>query len=728
MTTVYEQIILNHDSVKRDMTFDGLKNLRATHVLTGITYGATSIINVKYKLDVNETKKDVEGKLKAELKKHFWKEAEGEVKMNIDKNDAKEFEHCEVEVVSDGFIPESETKFQSIQEVAAFISTIPSLVKKTNDGKGVPVSYDLAPICDIPAPDSTKLNDIIYNEINEKITFEALEVLNEMHDSRNYLCQKETNLKYNENFIKDDYFHLLSSKKEELRKLSSEIEYELSIMIPQITKCEIPVTALRDLVKKYSNSDLTFPKITSFCKKKFNPCVLKIQQIQRLKEANDDIIFVGKETSVNDVFMDIKSCYILYINWDDNVNLSKNLMLFMKLSNKNSAKINPVVLVNSAAGVVHEEKKFVFFDSQLNTKARFPKIPEGNRICEYVNGICVDKDCLQTWKEDSSQCYVKCTVKRQLPREKPNKRVDFDLCCPRSLLGGRHCCDKKEYEWYCYDCRKRMQFGFDGNLYCDCGFAPILSFIYSCCHPLHGSDFIEHDPYKLKEFITKMLVNNDMNILLLSEPGIDTLAWIQDFVISLNHPNEGIIDFNSRDIDGLRVYDCRHGKKTLHFIDISDVCNVDSFSRHHEAAKKTWREVSKFDGLHGITVLLKPDNSDVSNSRKKYIMNGLLSTLPSSALKNIVFCVTPANDYTYNPDIFLKPYIKDFLNINVDFTPETVYYIGDDTNLEKKIKESRRLFNHFENDVKPYNTKNNMYYDPDFLIQHLQLQLEFFKF
>uniref|UniRef100_A0A914Q823 Uncharacterized protein n=1 Tax=Panagrolaimus davidi TaxID=227884 RepID=A0A914Q823_9BILA len=499
MTTVYEQIILNDVSVKDHMTFDGLKDSQATHVLTGITYGATSIINVKYKLNRNETKKDVEGKLKAILQKNFWIKAEGELKMNIDENDAKEFEHSEFKLVSDGFIPEGGTVFQSIQEVAAFISTIPSLVKKTNGGKGVPLSYDFALI---PIPDSTKLNDIIYSEINEGITSEALEVLNEMNNSKNYLCQKESDLKYNEDFIKDDYFQLLSSKKKELRELCFEIEYELSVMTPQITQCEKPDKAIRDVLKKYSNSDLTFPKIKSFCKT-FEPCELKIQQIQRLKEGNEDIIFVGKETFVEVIFLDLDSYYILFFNLDDSVKLFENLNLFMKLSNKNVTKINSVVPVNSAAGDVHDEMKFVFVDSQLNTEARtLLKIPEGNRICEFINRICVDPDCLQTSKEDSSKCFVKCKVKRQFQLEKPNKRVDFDLCCPRSLQGGRHCCDKKKCEWYCYDCRKRMQFGFDGNLYCECGFAPISSFIYSCSDPLH-SDYIKHDEHELTNWLAK---------------------------------------------------------------------------------------------------------------------------------------------------------------------------------------------------------------------------------
>uniref|UniRef100_A0A914QFL4 SNTX MACPF/CDC-like domain-containing protein n=1 Tax=Panagrolaimus davidi TaxID=227884 RepID=A0A914QFL4_9BILA len=710
MTTVYEQIILNDVSVKCHITSDVLKNLRATHVLTGITYGATLIINVKYELARNETIKDVEGKLMAKLGKNFLVKAEGEVKMNIDENDAKEFEHCEFVLVSDGFIPEGGTVFQSIQEVAAFISTIPYLVKKKNDGKGVPVSYHFAPTCDIPPPDSPKLN--VYNEIDEGITSKALEVLHEMNESKNYLSEKESNLKDNEDFIEDNYFQLLSSKKEENQELCAEIKYKLSIMIPQITQCEKPDTAIRDEVKKYSKSDLTFSKIKSFYKKEFKSCELKIQQIQRLKEANEDIIFVGKETSAEDVFMYLKSYHILFFNCDDSVNRLENLKLFMKLSSKNVTKINSVVPVNSAAGVVREENKFVFVDSQLNTEARaFLNIPEGNRICKYVNANCVDPDCLQTWKEDLSTCFVQCTVKPQYPREKPNKRVDFDLCCPGSLHGGRYCCDKKECEWYCFDCQKRMQFGFDGNLYCNCGFAPISSFEYRCSDPLHDSDkFIKHDPQKLNELVSKIRVNNDMNILLLSEPGIDTLAWIQDFVMSLNHPNEGIININRSDIGGLRVYDGRYGKKTLRYIDISDVCDFDSFFHRREDIVKTWQEVSKFDELHGIIVLLKPDNSDFSNRRKKYIMNGLLSTLPSSALKNIVFCVTPANDDSYRPDIILKPYIKEINhdpNINVDFTPETVYYIGDDKNLEKKIKESRRFFNHFENDVKPYNIEND---------------------
>uniref|UniRef100_A0AC34F059 Uncharacterized protein n=1 Tax=Panagrolaimus sp. ES5 TaxID=591445 RepID=A0AC34F059_9BILA len=700
MTTKQERINLNDESVKRLMRVEGIKASSATHVITAVHHGGYATVDITYEREEGESYTDVKGKIAGALKFIVFS-AKAEGKLNSNENNSFKHNRLEVKASFDGTLPAGETLPQTIEEAAAFIKKVPSWVRNSNNGKGIPILYELIPLSSFQSTftEMEFINRISCN-INEDVTSPIFEVFDKMTAAENYLCNVESDFKFFEDFLGDDVLPNIESKKKKLQNMRLKLKCKLRKINIEVRSGLAFDDAFINSTEEYSNSEVAYPKIISFCKK-YLPWKEKVEFIKRLKEKN--VICVGKETSLEAEKMkhDLQNFYVFYCTWSDKINRISHSELFMQLANNE--------VHGGAQETRRAEKKLVFVDLEVIPNSTEENVPVGNQIYEYVNGQLIDSDYLQTRKKDSN-CWAKCTEERKFASEKPNMRINFDSPCPLSFLQQQHHCDKKECEWHCFDCRKRIQYDFKGNFYCDCGFAHISTFEYCCSDPLHGNAFIKFDEERLLHLVTKLRVNNDMNILLLSEPGINTYMWIYNYAASVT--NSPKIEIKHTLLDVLSYYTFRHGKKTIRIIDVSFLCN--SKDNKKQYISQTWDSItSKFKELHGICVLVKPNNFINSIRNKWYIMNGLLSTLPCAS-KNFVFCVTSCKDRTYRPGETLEPIIKMLtggLNINVEFSPETVYYLADgkirDNPLlfERNGEESRRLLNHFENDVWFYDEK-----------------------
>ncbi|PAV79451.1 hypothetical protein WR25_09422 [Diploscapter pachys] len=428
--------------------------------------------------------------------------------------------------------------------------------------------------------------------------------------------------------------------------------------------------------------------------------------------------YIGKGVSLESERMKHNSseCYIFFCSWSQSQGLADNKRYFNSLI---------------------EEKKFSCFlvdiESQPDMSQR-EGVDGGNRIYLFSNGEYILKDCFGEYLEDRKKCLVKCTQKRTKTTEKPNKRVDVDLICPRSSE-GRYCL-KDVNEWFCADCRERLQYDFEHNFLCDCGSAPINTFQFRCSDPKHGVNFIGFSDNKyLTDLVSRLRPYKEINILILGETGVGKSTWINGFANyltfeTLREAEEGrqiylvpskftITDSNDmmKDIQVGKAenesfdvgasstqkpksYVFNVGKKTIRLIDTPGIGDCRGADQDALNFSSILLYIAFFSYIHGICILLKPNNSRMNIVFKPGDTLPILTKFLGDLKANRGVEISLSKGTTY--------YCMD----NESFRFLCCVHEGEEfaeeehKNFEQSwtlaVKETEILLNHFERDVTPH--------------------------
>ena len=82
-----------------------------------------------------------------------------------------------------------------------------------------------------------------------------------------------------------------------------------------------------------------------------------------------------------------------------------------------------------------------------------------------------------------------------------------------------------------------------------------------------------------------------------------------------------------------------NSKTTLHIIDTPGIGDPEGFDKDSLNFKNTIKYISKYKNLHGICILLKPNNARL-DLHFRYCFKELLVHLHKNAATNILFCFT----------------------------------------------------------------------------------------
>ncbi|XP_034084301.1 neoverrucotoxin subunit alpha-like isoform X2 [Gymnodraco acuticeps] len=140
-TTTLKELSMNHlgDVKKHQFVFDqGI----ATHVVTGILYGAQAFFVFDREVSVNENHRDIQGNLKVMIKNIPCLSIEGEGSLKIEDKDKANDEKLSCRFYGDFFVPKPPTTFQEAVEV---YQSLPKLLG-ANGEYAVPVKVWLLPL------------------------------------------------------------------------------------------------------------------------------------------------------------------------------------------------------------------------------------------------------------------------------------------------------------------------------------------------------------------------------------------------------------------------------------------------------------------------------------------------------------------------------------------------------------------------------------------------------
>ncbi|KAK6358075.1 hypothetical protein TWF730_007430 [Orbilia blumenaviensis] len=333
--------------------------------------------------------------------------------------------------------------------------------------------------------------------------------------------------------------------------------------------------------------------------------------------------------------------------------------------------------------------------------------------------------------------------------EKPLERFAVKLACP-----SPECSMFQPDSWVCSRCCRSIQSCQINDLfYCRCGSHALDQWEMRCNSPKHGPEWLRYPVNTLKEMlgIPTTIPKDEQNILILGEAGAGKSTWINAFANYLSYdtlndaldnisaggepiwPVPGFFKDQAESPEGEiveAIFDIGHPEDIKHpngavysrtcktkvyvkdiqdtrirFIDTPGIDNTKVFDEKNEYIEEIFQILGGYDKIHGILILVKPDDLWTRESLPlgfKFCLGQLFVNLPRTAMKNIVFGFTHASEISYDLGKRFRPLRRHARqSFRMSLRKRKVFYFESnsfrflmmdyrDTNLEKDSSTSRR--------------------------------------
>lgn len=274
---------------------------------------------------------------------------------------------------------------------------------------------------------------------------------------------------------------------------------------------------------------------------------------------------------------------------------------------------------------------------------------------------------------------VTCEAYREVPSLP--EFIPLKISCPCS---DQECSTDQIITWRCWneDCKDILLYDCRGYIYCKCGQVKIENCEFLCPHPGH-TDFSLPDRNRLLSSTQHLKLLESMNILVLGDTGVGKSTFINGFANFLSYgsleeaktggmksliptqftvytkDHEEIIVCTGSSENEIhtaghsatqtaRVYPLKTNTRVIRVIDTPGIGDSRGPIRDKQNFENILATISELDELHGICILLKPNNARL-NVFFRFCIKELLTHLHREASKNIIFCFTNSRSTFYRP-------------------------------------------------------------------------------
>jgi GTPase SAR1 family protein len=282
--------------------------------------------------------------------------------------------------------------------------------------------------------------------------------------------------------------------------------------------------------------------------------------------------------------------------------------------------------------------------------------------------------------------------------QKPGSRIVVTIPYP-----VEDCSSTASLDWICSKCGFHLEYcRKDRHLYCDCGRCDYRYWDFRCPDPKHGHGFSSYKESRLLSLLDKLKPFKECNILILGRTGVGKSTWINSLANYLTYPtldsalkadslsyiirfafttystnDEGEyepvrvqagFDSQSEHLPGAHttgmdeqdgsngqsatqrtsVHRLHIGEYEIRLIDTLGIGDTRGVSRDKENMADILSVLQSYPDLHGILILLKP-NEQILDLMFKFCMQELLTHLHRDAAKNIAFGFTNTRGTNYRP-------------------------------------------------------------------------------
>lgn len=744
--TKSESVKIFNAELKEIIDLDTIDCIQATHVVVGINWGANCTITAEDANQENEERTKVEGRLNAAINKITESiSGKGEAHYeNKEKEDTRSFSfrsNCDI-VTTDEELP------TALDQVIHFVKKLPKLVEKSNNGKGKPLSYTLLPISSvIKYFNPEKQVDIVLKQLREEAILRFVHLFDEISLLRQELYDFYEDIKRHSFYLLDQDLQKVIELKNNFSITEAKLRSELNQTLVDVRSGKSDTSKLDDLLGNFEENEFSTVKIR-YHLQSFSSLREKIKHINILLTKGIDYIGKSDSLETHDLSHPSQESYVLFLAWSNKSDelWKENIQLFM--------------LLLKTYGSEREKSKFIIVDCDLKPEYS----SKDTAIAHYIDGQCRCEDILKRNKADASLCLAQSNDIEDYIYL-PNNRTPIKLRCPGSLNGGN--CGNSIHRWLCSKCRNPLEYGFDDYFYCSCGKSKTTVFQYRCNSEKHGSAFISYPKQLLNKNLTMMRPIEEMNILILGETGVGKSTWINglanyltytnlaeaekgelinlipsSFSITDDDYNERVIKIGEDSNENLTAgqsstqspvaYTLPCGDKIIRLIDTPGIGDTRGTIQDEKNIENILQFISNHQEIHGICILLKPNNARLT-LMFRFCIKELLTHLHRSAAQNIVFCFTNSRSTFYRPGDTL-PALKKLLAENPDVgitaAKHTMYCMDNEAfrflaalkngipfgdkdrqdftmSWERSVEETARLLEHIQT-LKPHKVKDTL--------------------
>ena len=743
LRTVNEDVMIRHNKnmIDRDVLS---QQCDATHVVVAIDWGAMCSVTCKYDNTDNEDTTKVKGALAVAVEKlKFLTDTHASVKASCDMEGKELNKEFTFKCKSDISAPDKELPI-TFEGAIELVRSLPKLVKNTNNGKGVPVTYHLMPLQTVVKMCKSQVQmDILYKEIDEGTMKTCTDVLQSVMEKRQQLFDIHRSMHANEDFISDQSILNIDRALEKLSK--QEICY----------RCKI-----QDAVKKVRSGEETISVV--------HKTLSELEGEPTMKSENHTAIIGGFYHDLNKkkMIQQWKGKGIIYLGKKDLLLMDKTLtvVVLFKTRVTDDLEKNKELFIRMAEDERVDNCEFVVIDQEL-TKEDWPSEIKKTTINKYVNGVCVVEDLYSKVGKDLDLCLI-ANSKVEYRQTYPKHRAYVQLKCPTAVSGEREC-SHDIVNWKCSKCKELLEYGLDDkSFYCKCGKASPSESLFRCNDKIHGMNFVRYPEDILWSELSQHRATNEMNILILGETGVGKSTWINGFqnYLSFDDLNEAMnspefhvlipsvfsftrdgketkIQVGERDTNeeletGMsatkepRSYVFNVGGAKVRLIDTPGIGDCRGIEEDNKNLDNVLSYLTYYDEIHAICILLKPNNSRLT-SMFRFCIQELLVQLHSSAKDNIVFCFTNARETFYQPGDTLPALNKALREreVGIQATPRNYFCFDNEPfrflacfkdgvkfckadidsyakSWDKSVEETKRLFKYINAELKPHKVKD----------------------
>eukprot|EP00112_Aurelia_sp_Birch-Aquarium-sp1_P022972 Seg667.4 transcript_id=Seg667.4/GoldUCD/mRNA.D3Y31 product="Verrucotoxin subunit beta" protein_id=Seg667.4/GoldUCD/D3Y31 len=683
-----EQEIINPSG---NVSVDCLDAIEATHVVVGMEWGARCNVICEHENMNNEDEDAIRASLKTNvetLKQLSQPKKAPELVAEESCKDISYYIKCDLGGTDHG-------KGTDFQHAVESLRSIPDEMKKLNGGKGIPVAFKLLSLdCLRKMCRQPKNDDVTLKLVSQEVIAAYMSTIDETANTRQKLQCLIEDLKKAGNLFPPEPLQNVQALLTQFEDGERKFRKDFKAMLLAVRSGNENLDVLESVLQEFRGGEIS-PMNT-------------LRKIENYDGAREKLIFINNLLSQNVAYLgpeeiyeeflckhSAKTLYVMYMDYAirafDKTGWSEQIDLLTRILQSYR---------------YHSDVQVVVIDADIH-----PNVCKAGKmyIELYEKGDLICEDLFAKEGGNLQLCTVKME-KLEKFRKMPNKTVFLEVRCPMSSEGK---CPTDACQWSCCNCKDLIQYDIkNDHLYCQCGKAFYTNASFRCSEKTHGIEYVRFPPLQAEEVFSELKKVEETNILILGETGVGKSTWINALANYLQFPtlqeasesedikvlipsrfsytsetgetksiavgtkgDNEVLAAGQSATQGPQAYKFNVGKRIICLIDTPGIGDVRGLEQDEKNFENILSHLAYYDEIHGICILLKPNDSRLSVTFR-FCITELLTHLHKTAAQNVMFCFTNARGTFYRPGDtlpVLQKLVSEYKGANVKIDPSNQF-------------------------------------------------------
>ncbi|KAG0288356.1 hypothetical protein BGZ96_007860 [Linnemannia gamsii] len=698
--TKLDRINIRSDKIREYVNTKALDDPEATHVVTGIQWGANMVCSFEHSLTEGETEKEVLATLTASCNtvKNGVELGGGLTEKTEQSNEDMS---VQITILGD-IVPKADSYPTTVGDAVQLMRKVPESVKDVNEGKGSVLQYKLEPIEKVRAHFDleTRITSVI-NTVRLDLIDMVEGIFDTIVENRIRLTEASNDILEYSQYIAETEVKRINKELKSFNRDEREFKNSLTETVQAIQTGEIgeePEGALFLLLEDFEEGSCSSSMVDDVIES-YQALSRRISFIRHCEKLNIKVNSRGHEISTVLSPSATDKTFILIIPKSidyTTVEQSHDWHIFQLLR------------------VDNEDANFMIHDTSISpTDLQLKDLAELRIFKYYGSNKSSDQD---TFRASILRPTIKLSTTEPVTQVERTKLGGHFLRMPCPLSHEDEC-HSGALKWVCFKCEEVLQYEYGEVVYCRCGKTSLEDCTFRCDSIAHGYQYEKLHARSIQSIREKSRPGDDeFNILLLGETGVGKSTFINAFANYLRYDSlevaermemttliqssfkfkgievtAGKPDQNEKLKDGQSstqycrsyVFPLNEDIK-IRLIDTPGIGDTRGVKQDRKNFEEIMDYISGFDKINGVCILLLPNTSRLTTSFR-FCIDELLLHLHKSAADNILFTFTNTRSSFYGPGDTMTPlktYLKELSkssNVTIPLEPNTMFFFDNES-------------------------------------------------